>query len=237
MSTILIIDDDLQLRRFLRTTLAGHGHTVAEAGSVAEAIDAIGRVHPAVVLLDLGLPDGDGLTVLRKLPAEHRPPVIVLSARGQEGDKVTALDAGAEDYLTKPFGASELLARIRVVLRRVGGAAAPDVIEVGPIKIDQPRHAVTVDGHEVHLTPIEFRLLLELARQPGRVLTHRKLLSEIWGPNAVDDVHYLRVHMGALRRKIEADPARPHWLLTEAGVGYRLREPEPDTASRPAVPE
>ena len=225
MSTILVVDDDLQLRRFLRTTLAGHGHTVAEAGSVAEALDTITRVHPAVILLDLGLPDGDGLNVLRRIPAESRPPVIVLSARGQEGDKVTALDAGAEDYLTKPFGASELLARIRVVLRRGGGASTPDVIEIGPIKIDQPRHSVTVDGREVHLTPIEFRLLLELARQPGRVLTHRQLLREVWGPNAVEEVHYLRVHMGALRRKIEADPARPHWLLTEAGVGYRLREP------------
>ena len=227
MTTILVVDDDLQLRRFLRTTLAGHGHAVAEAGSVAEAIDAIGRVHPAVILLDLGLPDGDGLTLLRQVPPESRPPVIVLSARGQEGDKVTALDAGAEDYLTKPFGASELLARIRVALRRVGGTPTPDVIEVGPIKIDQPRHTVTVSGHEVHLTPIEFRLLLELARHPGRVLTHHQLLREIWGPNAVDEVHYLRVHMGALRRKIEADPARPQWLLTEAGVGYRLREPRP----------
>ncbi|HET7504719.1 MAG TPA: response regulator [Kofleriaceae bacterium] len=227
MTTVLVVDDDLQLRRFLRTTLAGHGHTVAEAGSVAEALDAIARVQPQVILLDLGLPDGDGLTVLRQLPAEGRPPVIVLSARGQEGDKVTALDAGAEDYLTKPFGASELLARIRVVLRRIGGAPTPDVIEVGPIKIDQPRHTVTVSGREVHLTPIEFRLLVELARQPGRVLTHRQLLREIWGPNAVEEVHYLRVHMGALRRKIEADPARPQWLLTEAGVGYRLREPPP----------
>ena len=232
MSTILIVDDDLQLRRFLRTTLAGHGHAVAEAGSVADAIDAIGRVRPSLMLLDLGLPDGDGLDVLRKLPAESRPPVIVLSARGQEGDKVTALDAGADDYLTKPFGASELLARIRVALRRVGGAPALDMIEVGPIKIDQPRHVVTVEGREVHLTPIEFRLLLELARQPGRVLTHRKLLTEVWGPNAVDETHYLRVHMGALRRKIEADPARPRWLLTEAGVGYRLRESAPDTSAR-----
>jgi two-component system KDP operon response regulator KdpE len=228
MSTILVVDDDLQLRRFLRTTLAGHGHAVAEAGTVAEAIDAIARVHPAVILLDLGLPDGDGLTLLRRVPPETRPPVIVLSARGQEGDKVTALDAGAEDYLTKPFGASELLARIRVALRRVGGTPTPDVIEVGPIKIDQPRHTVTVSGHEVHLTPIEFRLLLELARHPGRVLTHHQLLREIWGPNAVDEIHYLRVHMGALRRKIEVDPARPQWLLTEAGVGYRLREPRPD---------
>jgi two-component system KDP operon response regulator KdpE len=225
MSTILIVDDDIQLRRFLRTTLAGHGHVAVEAGSIAEALATIGRVHPNVILLDLGLPDGDGMTVLRRLSPERRPTVVVLSARGQEGDKVTALDAGAEDYLTKPFGASELLARIRVVLRRSTSTPIPDVIEVGPIKIDQPRHTVTVGGQEVHLTPIEFRLLLELAHHPGRVLTHRQLLHEIWGPNAVEEVHYLRVHIGALRRKIEADPARPQWLLTEAGVGYRLREP------------
>jgi len=226
-SSILVVDDDLQLRRFLRTTLAGHYGAVVEAGTVAEAIDAIHRVRPALVLLDLGLPDGDGLSVFRAIPAEERPPVIVLSARGQEGDKVAALDAGAEDYLTKPFGAGELLARIRVVLRRSGSIATPDVIAVGPIRIDQPRHAVTIDGTEVHLTPIEFRLLVELARQPGRVLTHRQLLLAVWGPNAVEQTHYLRVHMQALRRKVEKDPARPQWLLTEAGVGYRLREPPP----------
>jgi len=224
-NTVLVVDDDPNVRRFLRTTLAGQGHAVVEAGTVAEAIDAIERARPTVVLLDLGLPDGDGLAVLRALPPEDRPPIIVLSARGQEGDKVIALDAGAEDYLTKPFGASELLARIRVVLRRVGGAPTPSVLQVGPIRIDQPRHTVTIDGREVHLTPIEFRLLLELARRPGRVLTHRQLLSEVWGPNAVEHSHYLRVHMAALRRKIESDPARPQWLLTEAGVGYRLREP------------
>lgn len=224
-TTILVVDDDQQLRRFLRTTLSGHGHTVVEAGSIAEATDAITRVHPAVVLLDLGLPDGDGLTLLRNLAPADRPPVIVLSARGQEGDKVAALDAGAEDYLTKPFGASELLARIRVVLRRSGATATPEILEVGPIKIDQPRHAVTVEGREIHLTPIEFKLLLELAKRPGRVLTHRQILVEVWGPNAAEQTHYLRVHMAALRRKVEADPAHPKWLLTEAGVGYRLREP------------
>jgi two-component system KDP operon response regulator KdpE len=224
-TTILVVDDDVHVRRFLRTTLAGHGHAIVEAGTVAAAIDAIRRAHPSVVLLDLGLPDGDGLAVLRAVPAEERPPIIVLSARGQEGDKVAALDAGAEDYLTKPFGAGELLARIRVVLRRGGGTPMPDVLEAGPIRIDQPRHAVTIAGKEVHLTPIEFKLLVELARQPGRVLTHRQLLLAVWGPNAVEQSNYLRVHMAALRRKLEADPARPQWLLTEAGVGYRLREP------------
>ena len=224
-TTILVVDDDAQLRRFLRTTLTGHGHTVVEAGSVAEALDAIRRTRPAVVLLDLGLPDGDGLTVVRALAPPDRPPIIVLSARGQEGDKVAALDAGAEDYLTKPFGASELLARIRVVLRRATVSSIPDTLDVGPIKIDQPRHAVTIDGREVHLTPIEFKLLVELAREPGRVFTHRALLVAVWGPNSVEQTHYLRVHMAALRKKIETDPARPQWLLTEAGVGYRLREP------------
>ncbi|HVV82627.1 MAG TPA: response regulator [Kofleriaceae bacterium] len=223
-ATILVVEDDPHVARFLRTTLTAHGHPVVEAGTLAAAMDALERVQPTIVLLDLGLPDGDGLQLLRALPADRRPVTIVLSARGQEGDKVTALDAGAEDYLTKPFGAGELMARIRVVLRRVLGAAVPDVIEVGPIRIDQPRHTVTVDGREVHLTPIEFRLLLELARQPGRVITHRKLLSELWGPNAVEHANYLRVHMAALRRKIEADPAQPRWLLTETGVGYRMRE-------------
>lgn len=226
-STILVVDDDAQLRRFLKATLSGHGHSVVEAGSVAEAISTIQRVRPAVVLLDLGLPDGDGLAVVRAFAPTDRPPIIVLSARGQEGDKVAALDAGAEDYLTKPFGASELLARIRVVLRRAGGPPIPDVIEIGLLKIDQPRHAVTVDGREVHLTPIEFKLLLELARGPGRVFTHRHLLTTVWGPSSAEQTHYLRVHMAALRRKIEVDPARPQWLLTEAGVGYRLRDSPP----------
>jgi two-component system KDP operon response regulator KdpE len=225
-ASILVVEDDLQVRRFLRPTLAAHGYAVTEVGTVAAAIDAIHRIHPAVVLLDLGLPDGDGLQVLRAMPESPRPAVIVLSARGQEGDKVAALDNGAEDYLTKPFGASELLARIRVVLRRVAGASIPDVIAVGPIRIDQPRHQVTVGGRDVHLTPIEFNLLLELARRPGRVVTHRQLLSELWGPGAVQHANYLRVHMAALRRKIEDDPAHPRWLLTEAGVGYRLRDPE-----------
>jgi two-component system KDP operon response regulator KdpE len=224
-ATILVVEDDLQLRRFLRAALTGQGHTVTEVGTVAAAIDAIAHTRPAIVLLDLGLPDGNGLSVLRALPADHPPSIIVLSARGQEGDKIAALDAGAEDYLAKPFGTGELLARIRVALRRLSSAALPDVIEVGPIRIDQPRHSVSVGGREVHLTPIEFRLLLELARQPGRVLTHRHLLTELWGPNAIEHANYLRVHMAALRRKIEADSARPQWLLTEAGVGYRMRDP------------
>ena len=230
MSTVLVIEDDLQLRRFLHTVLAGQGYTVVEAGTVAAGIEQMTRARPDVMLLDLGLPDGDGLAVLVAMPPDHpRIPVIVLSARGQEGDKVIALDSGADDYLTKPFGASELTARLRAVLRRGAGASAtaPDVIENGPIRIDPARHEVTVEGELVHLTPIEFKLLVELARQPGRVLTHRQLLRQVWGPSAVDQNHYLRVHVAALRRKIERDPAQPRWLVTEAGVGYRLRDPEP----------
>jgi two-component system KDP operon response regulator KdpE len=227
VSTVLVIDDDVQLRRFLRTVLTGQGHDVVEVGTIADALTQLRAARPDVMLLDLGLPDGDGLAVLAARPAaELRVPVIVLSARGHEGDKVIALDSGADDYLTKPFGASELMARIRAVLRRGSpGAAVPDVLEIGPIRIDQARHEVTVDGQAVHLTPIEFKLLVELARQPGRVLTHRQLLRQVWGPAAVEQNHYLRVHVAALRRKLERDPAQPQWLVTEAGVGYRLREP------------
>ena len=227
MSAVLVVEDDEAVRRFLRTVLAGHGHTVVEATTVAAAVDQLRKSRPDVILLDLGLPDGDGVRLLAELPpGEPRIPVIILSARGQEGDKVIALDSGADDYLTKPFGAGELMARMRAVMRRGSAAAehATDVIQVGPIHIDQPRHEVTIDGKPVHLTPIEFKLLVELARHPGRVVTHRQLLRDVWGPNAVETSHYLRVHVAALRRKIERDPAQPQWLLTEAGVGYRLRD-------------
>jgi two-component system KDP operon response regulator KdpE len=225
--SVLIIEDDPHVRRFLRAALAGHGHTVSEATTVAEGLAELEREKPAVVLLDLGLPDGDGLAVLRALRPDSRVPVIVLSARGQEGDKVAALDAGADDYLTKPFGAGELLARIRVALRHAAASgihAIPDVLAIGPIRIDQPRHEVTVDGTTIHLTPIEFKLLVELAKQPGRVITHKQLVRAVWGAGPVDQSHTLRVHVAALRRKLERDPARPQWLVTEAGVGYRLRD-------------
>ena len=227
MTSVLVIDDDPHVRRFLRVALTGHGHGVREAATVAEGLAEIAATPPAIVLLDLGLPDGDGLAVLRALRPDSRIPVIVLSARGQEGDKVAALDAGADDYLTKPFGAGELMARIRVALRHAIAAGAgelSDLIEVGPIHIDQPRHEVTVEGKIVHLTPIEFKILVELARQPGRVLTHRQLVRAVWGASSIDQSHTLRVHVAALRRKIEHDPARPSWLVTEAGVGYRLRD-------------
>lgn len=238
MSTVVVVDDDPHVRRFLRATLTGHGHSVFEATTVAEAKAAIAEHQPAIVLLDLGLPDGDGLSVLRSLRPDSKVPVIVLSARGQEGDKVAALDSGADDYLTKPFGTGELMARIRVALRHAtdaGSGPAPDVIDVGPIHIDQPRHEVTVSGEAVKLTPIEFKILVELARQPGRVLTHRALVRAVWGATSTEQSHTLRVHVAALRRKIERDAARPQWLVTEAGVGYRIRDeaPHPEGTGSP----
>lgn len=224
--TVLIIEDELPMRRFLRTALSAHGFRVVEAGSLREAEQLATGTPPAAILLDLGLPDGDGMVLLRRLREWSKTPVIVLSARDREDDKVLALDAGADDYLTKPFGTSELLARIRVALRhaRDHGVADDAVICVGPIRIDHARHEVMVDETTVHLTPIEFRLLAYLARHAGKVLTHRQLLNEVWGPQNAHHSEYLRVHMAALRRKIEADPARPRWLTTEAGVGYRMRD-------------
>jgi len=227
VSSVVVIEDDPHVRRFLRTALTGHGHVVHEATTVAEGIAAIEEHDPIVVLLDLGLPDGDGLGVLRAIRPDSSVPVIVLSARGHEGDKVAALDSGADDYLTKPFGTGELMARIRVALRHAaaaGGSEPAEILEVGPIRVDQPRHEVTLSGEVVHLTPIEFKILVELARQPGRVLTHRHLVRAVWGATPVDQSHTLRVHVAALRRKIERDSARPQYLVTEAGVGYRLRD-------------
>jgi two-component system, OmpR family, KDP operon response regulator KdpE len=226
VDTILVVEDEAPMRRFLCSALTSHGFRVAEAGTLASAERLATETSLAAILLDLGLPDGDGLTLLRQIREWSHAPVIVLSARDREDDKVLALDAGADDYLTKPFGTAELLARIRVALRHAGGQAVPDdpVITIGPMRIDRARHEVAVDGALVHLTPIEFRLLALLARQGGKVLTHRQLLHEVWGPRNTHQTHYLRVHMAALRRKIEADPARPRWLITEAGVGYRLRD-------------
>ncbi|MCE9577305.1 MAG: response regulator [Deltaproteobacteria bacterium] len=226
--TILLVEDEAPMRKFLRAALTSHGFRVIEAASVHEAEAEITTSPPSAILLDLGLPDGDGLDLLRRVREWSTAPVIVLSARDREQDKVLALDAGADDYLTKPFGTGELLARIRVALRHARARATTDdpVIVAGPIRVDQARHEVTVEGAIVHLTPIEFRLLLVLARHAGKVLTHRQLLRDVWGPRSTQ-THYLRVHMAALRRKIEADPARPRWLTTEPGVGYRLRDEPP----------
>jgi two-component system KDP operon response regulator KdpE len=223
-----VVEDEPQMRRFLRALLTAHGFRLIEAGTASEATLVATSHAPEVVLLDLGLPDGDGIALTRRLREWTRVPIIVISARGREDDKVEALDAGADDYLTKPFGVNELLARVRVALRHAqvaaaAGTAAP-VLEIGPLRVDLARREVTIDGRDVHLTPIEYRLLTLLAQNAGRVLTHRQILREVWGPSYVDQTHYVRVHLAELRKKIEDDPARPRLLVTEPGVGYRLRD-------------
>ncbi len=221
---VLVVEDELPVRRFLCAALGSHGYRVVEAGTVREAEQLATSHNPDVFLLDRGLPDGDGRDLARRLREWTRAPIIVLSARGREEDKVNALDAGADDYLTKPFGVNELLARLRVALRHARAAPdAPAVIEAGPLRIDLARREVTVDGREVRLTPTEYKLLALLARHAGKVLTHRQILREVWGPNATE-AHWVRVHMAELRKKLEADPARPRMLVTEPGVGYRLRD-------------
>ena len=221
---VLVVEDELAVRRFLRASLASHGYRVVEATTVREAEQLATSHNPDVFLLDLGLPDGDGMTLTRALRAWSRAPIIVLSARGREEDKVDALDAGADDYLTKPFGVNELLARLRVALRHSeGGAPDSPVLEVGPLRIDLARREVAVSGRDVRLTPTEFKLLVLLARNAGKVLTHGQILREVWGPNATQ-THYVRVQMAELRKKLERDPARPRLLTTEVGVGYRLRD-------------
>jgi len=223
---VLVVEDDEPMRRFLRATLLGHDFRVVEVATLAQAGPAVAQAPPDLVLLDLGLPDGDGLDLVRHLRKWTQVPIIVLSARGPEDDKVAAFDAGADDYLTKPFGVRELFARMRVALRHRRVPDAPDdpIKEVGPIRLDEARHEVTVLGTTVHLTPIEYKLLAQLVHHAGKLLTYHNLLMAIWGPAAVDRVHYLRVHMASLRRKVEVDPARPAWLITEPGVGYRLRD-------------
>jgi two-component system KDP operon response regulator KdpE len=222
---VLVVEDEPQMRRFLRASLTSHDFRVVEATSSKEGLALATSHNPEVVLLDLGLPDEDGVLLTRRMREWSRVPIIVISARGREADKVEALDAGADDYLTKPFGVSELLARIRVALRHAqqgGGAAAP-VVEIGPLRIDLARREVTLESKDVRLTPIEYRLLTLLAQHAGKVLTHRQILKEVWGPSHAEETHYLRVYMAQLRRKIEANPARPRLLVTEPGVGYRLR--------------
>jgi two-component system KDP operon response regulator KdpE len=221
---VLVVEDEAPVRRFLRAALDAHGYRVVEVGGVREAEQLAPGHNPDVFLLDLGLPDGDGLELARRLREWSRAPIIVLSARGREEDKVNALDAGADDYLTKPFGVNELLARLRVALRHAQAAPGqPAVVEVGPLRIDLSRREVRVAGAEVRLTPTEYRVLSLLARHAGMVLTHRQILREVWGPNA-SEAHYVRVQLAELRKKLEADPARPRLLVTEPGVGYRLRD-------------
>ena len=223
---VLLIEDELPLRQYLRTTLRSHGYRVEEAGTWEDGRAAAARLHPDVILLDLGLPDGDGLSLARELRARDLTPIIVVSARGREEDKILALDMGVDDYLTKPFGSGELLARIRVALRHAAegdrkGPAA--VVEVGPLRVDFSSRQVTLDGQPVHLSRNEFALLSVLVRSAGKVLTHGQLLQEVWGDTPKAQATYVRVYMAGLRKKLEADPARPRLLMTEIGVGYRLK--------------
>jgi two-component system KDP operon response regulator KdpE len=223
---ILLVEDEPQLRRYLRVTLVPHGYRLLEAINAKEGELLAASHHPDLILLDLGLPDLDGLVLTRRLREWCSAPIIVVSARGMESDKIQALDLGADDYLTKPFGSGELLARIRVALRhRSQGEPVPDlpVFELDPWRVDQARREVTVAGQPVHLTPNEYKLLTTLIRHAGKVLTHHQLLKEVWGSVQGAQPHYLRVYMAQLRHKLEADPARPKHLLTEPGVGYRLK--------------
>lgn len=224
---ILIIEDESPIRRFLRAALADEGYRFNEAETGQEGLKLAVNQPPDLVVLDLGLLDMDGLEVVRQLRDWSSVPVIILSARGKENDKVQALDAGADDYLTKPFGVGELLARIRVALRHAAKAASPtaeSLFQVGGLKIDLSLRRVWADEREIHLTPLEYRLLTTLVRHAGKVLTHKFLLREVWGPGQALENHYLRVFMATLRRKIEVDSARPRYLLTEQGVGYRLAD-------------
>ena len=221
---VLMIEDEPEIRRFVRMALESEGLEVFESATLQRGLIDSATRRPELVVLDLGLPDGDGLDFIREFRGWSPAPIVVLSARDGEERKVQALDAGADDYLVKPFGVAELLARVRVQLRRhAGGSDADPVRRFGPIAIDHALRTVTRDGEELHLTPIEYRLLQALSHTPGRVLTHQHLLKAVWGPGHAEDVHYVRVHMANLRKKIEADPNRPRWLVTEAGVGYRLK--------------
>jgi two-component system KDP operon response regulator KdpE len=222
---VVVIEDDPQIRRFLRTGLNAHGFEIHEAETGKAGLTLAATRKPDLIILDLGLPDMDGVDVIKKLREWTSRPVLILSARNMEADKVAALDAGADDYLTKPFGLDELLARLRVALRHAtqpGLVDATNVFTSGNLKVDLAQRRVCCNGEEVHLTPIEYRLLTALIKHAGKVLTHRQLLTEVWGPSYVEHSHYLRIYMGGLRHKLEADPARPKLLLTEPGVGYRL---------------
>ncbi len=223
-SLLLLVEDELPIRRFLRTSLAAEGYRLAEAETGEQALRLAAQQPPDLVLLDLGLPDMDGQEVLHRLREWLHAPVIILSARDQEREKIAALDAGADDYVTKPFSTGELLARIRVALRHAaqGGSAESPTYSCGDLRVDLAGHRVFVRDGEVHLTAMEFSLLATMARHAGKVLTHRFLLKEVWGPHQVHETHYLRVFMANLRRKIEVDSAQPRYLLTEQGVGYRL---------------
>lgn len=222
---ILVVEDEPDIRRFVRMTLEFEGHEVHEAPTLQRGLIEAGSRRPDLAIVDLGLPDGDGVDLIRDLRTWSAAAVIVLSARSGEADKVAALDAGADDYLVKPFGAAELLARVRAQLRRqtLTSASAAPVLRFGSVSVDLTRRVVERDGQPVHLTPIEYRLLTHLGAQPDRVITHQQLLKAVWGPGHAEDTHYVRVHMANLRKKVEDDPSMPRHLLTEAGIGYRFR--------------
>jgi len=226
MPLLLVIEDDTQMRKFLRASLASHGYRLVEAVNGAEGLTQAASYNPDLILLDLGLPDMDGLVVTKRLREWASAPIIVISARGQEEDKIHALDAGADDYLTKPFGTGELLARIRVALRhsaRSRQERSEPILTVGELSIDLDKRSVHLAGKEIHLTPIEYKLLATLLKNAGKVLTHRQLLKEVWGPGYANNTQYLRVYMVQLRHKLELDATRPRYLVTEPGVGYRLK--------------
>ncbi len=228
---VLVVEDDGPIRRFLRAGLESQGFRMIEAITGAEGIGEAATRAPELVLLDLGLPDMDGIEVVKRLREWSAVPILVLSARGQENDKIAALDAGADDYVTKPFAMGELLARMRVALRRQArteGTEGATAVEVAGLRVDLAARRVAVDGRDVRLTPREYRLLATLARHPGRVLTHAQLLREVWGPAYTTEHHYLRVYMAQLRHKLEAEPSRPRLLITEPGVGYRLAAETPE---------
>jgi two-component system KDP operon response regulator KdpE len=225
---IVVVEDEAPIRRFLRASLSAEGFRVVETTTAQAGLRSITQERPALVLLDLGLPDGDGLAIIQEVRGWSSLPIIVISARGEEKNKISALDAGADDYLTKPFAVGELLARIRVALRHAGrietGGVNQTVLHAGPITIDLAARRVLRGQQEIRLTKLEFDLLAALARNAGKVVTHRYLLKEVWGSQAVGDSHYVRVYMANLRKKLELNPSRPEFLLTEQGVGYRLRE-------------
>lgn len=223
---IIVIEDDPSIRRFLRTGLSTHGFSVFEAETGKQGIVEAGVRKPDLVILDLGLPDIDGVEVIKAIRAWSTLPIVILSARSNEQHKIDALDAGADDYLTKPFGFGELLARIRVALRhalRSQEQLQDGVFATANLKVDLNNRVVSVDGREIHLTPIQYRLLAVLVKHAGKVLTHQQILKEVWGPSYQENAHYLRIYMSQLRQKLEADPTQPKFLLTESGVGYRLK--------------
>jgi two-component system, OmpR family, KDP operon response regulator KdpE len=224
---VIVIEDEPQIRRFVRSALEAEGWQVHEADTVKKGLTEAGTRKPDLLVLDLGLPDGDGLDLIRDVRGWSAVPIIVLSARVDESDKIAALDAGADDYLTKPFGVGELLARVRANLRRPRAAAeqVEPVFRFGEVEVDRQARLVRRAGSEVHLTPLEYRLLSVLIANAGRVLTHRQLLREVWGPSHAEQSHYLRIYMGHLRQKLEVDPTQPRHLLTETAVGYRLMAP------------